>query len=56
MQTMQVMISSFRAIYWQERVELDEASSCEYSFKNTAYNSAATFLVCICKTDSHIIC
>lgn len=29
----------------------DEASKCEYSFKYTAYNSAATILVCVRKTD-----
>lgn len=42
----------------------EEGSNSEHSFKNTAHNSAATFSVCVCKTESlslvsykcHVIC
>lgn len=49
MQTVQVVMSSSRAVYQRESVTSAEASNHECYFKNTAHNSAATFWVCILK-------
>lgn len=52
MQTMQVVINSSHSSLLGEIFNVRGGSNSEHSFKNTAHNSAATFLVCVHKTES----